>query len=102
MVLTSAGNRRADLEVLNICVAQQADLMLDVTLRHEFIGAGRDGTSASYAPLTTQIRSLRTPLLSRFASIATPIAIIGCRHPALQSWREHAQSTFFSHCAAPQ
>ena len=43
MVLTSAGNRRADLEVLNICVAQQADLMLDVTLRHEFIGAGRDG-----------------------------------------------------------
>jgi hypothetical protein len=43
MVLTSAGNQRADLEVLNIRVAQQTDLLVDVILRHDFIGAGRDG-----------------------------------------------------------
>ena len=43
MGLTSAGNRRADLEVLNIREAQQTDLLVDVTLRHDFIGAGRDG-----------------------------------------------------------
>jgi hypothetical protein len=45
MVLTSAGSRRADLEVLNIRVAQQTDLLIDVTLRHDFIGAGRYGGS---------------------------------------------------------
>ena len=39
-VLTSAGNRRADLEIRNIRVAQQTDLLLDVTLRYDFIGAG--------------------------------------------------------------
>jgi hypothetical protein len=43
MVLKSAGNRRAELEVLNIRVAQQTDLLVDVTLRHDFIGSGRDG-----------------------------------------------------------
>ena len=43
LVLTNEGNRRADLEVLNICVAQQTRLLVDVTLRHDFIGAGRDG-----------------------------------------------------------
>ncbi len=42
-VLTSEDNRRADLEVFNIRVAQQTDLLVDVTLRHNFIGAGRDG-----------------------------------------------------------
>ena len=41
MVLTS--NCRADLEVLSIRVVQQTDLLVDVTLRHNFIGAGRDG-----------------------------------------------------------
>jgi hypothetical protein len=30
-VLTSAGNRRADLEIRNIRVAQQTDLLVDVT-----------------------------------------------------------------------
>jgi len=39
-VLTSAGNRRADLEIRNTRVAQQTDLLLDVTLRYDFIGAG--------------------------------------------------------------
>jgi hypothetical protein len=42
-VLTSEGNRRADLEIRNIRVAQQTDLLVDVTLRHNFIGAGQIG-----------------------------------------------------------
>jgi hypothetical protein len=42
MVLTSAGNQRADLEVLNIRVAQPTDLLVDVTLRHDLIVAGQD------------------------------------------------------------
>jgi hypothetical protein len=45
-VLTSEGQRFADLEVLNIRMAQQTDLLVDVTsvtLRHDFIGAGRGG-----------------------------------------------------------
>ena len=42
-VLTSAGKQRADLEILNIQVAQQIDLLVDVTLRHDFVGAGHNG-----------------------------------------------------------
>jgi hypothetical protein len=43
-VLTSAGKQRADLEILNIQVAQQIDLLIvDVTLRHDFVGAGHNG-----------------------------------------------------------
>jgi hypothetical protein len=42
-VLTGEGNRRADLEIRNIRVAQQTDLLVDVTLRHHFIGAGHIG-----------------------------------------------------------
>ena len=41
-MLTSEGNR-ADLEVLNIRVSQQTRLLVAVILRHDFIGAGRDG-----------------------------------------------------------
>ena len=41
-VLTSEGNRRADLEIRNIRVAGQTELLVDVTLRLDFIGAGRD------------------------------------------------------------
>jgi hypothetical protein len=44
-VPTSAGNRRADLEIRNIRVAQQTDLLVDVTLRHDFIGPGHSGQS---------------------------------------------------------
>jgi hypothetical protein len=40
---SSEGNRRADLEIRNIRVAGQTDVLVDVTLRHDFIGAGRDG-----------------------------------------------------------
>jgi hypothetical protein len=39
-VLTSEGNRCADLEIRNI---GQTDLLVDVTLRHHFIGAGQIG-----------------------------------------------------------
>ena len=42
-MLTSEGNRRTDLEVLNIGVAQMTGLLVDVSLRQDFIGAGRDG-----------------------------------------------------------
>ena len=42
-VLTGAGKRRADLEILNIQVARQIDLLVDITLRHDFVGAGHDG-----------------------------------------------------------
>jgi hypothetical protein len=34
---------RCDLEVRNIRVAGKTDLLIDVTLRHPFIGAGRSG-----------------------------------------------------------
>jgi hypothetical protein len=39
-LLTSEGNRRADLEIRNIHMTQQTDLLVDVTIRHNFIGAG--------------------------------------------------------------
>jgi hypothetical protein len=45
-VLTSEGNRRTDLETLNLRPAQQTDLMVvvtSVTPRHDFISAGREG-----------------------------------------------------------
>ena len=42
-MLTSEGNRRADLEIRNIRVSQQTDLLVDVTLRNIFICAGQIG-----------------------------------------------------------
>jgi hypothetical protein len=42
-VLMSQGRRRADLEVCNIRVAQKNDLLIDVSIRHPFIGASRSG-----------------------------------------------------------
>jgi hypothetical protein len=42
-VLTSEGNRRADLEIRNIRVAGQTDLLVDVTVRHNFKGTGHNG-----------------------------------------------------------
>jgi hypothetical protein len=41
--LLKKGTRRADLEVRNIRVAGKTDLLIVVTLRHGFIGAGRSG-----------------------------------------------------------
>jgi hypothetical protein len=41
-VLTSAGKQRADLEILNIQVAHQINLLVDVTLRHDFVSAGHN------------------------------------------------------------
>lgn len=46
------GNRRAGIEILNIRVAQQIDLLVDVTLRHDFIGAGRWGYTGLYYTLS--------------------------------------------------
>ena len=42
-MLTSEGSRRADLEIRNIRLADKVDLLVDVTIRHDFIGAGRSG-----------------------------------------------------------
>jgi hypothetical protein len=36
-MLTSEGNHRTDLEIRNIRVAQQTDLLVDVTLRHDLV-----------------------------------------------------------------
>ena len=44
-VLTSEGHHRADLEIRNIRVAGQIDLLVDVTVRHDFKGAGHHGPS---------------------------------------------------------
>jgi hypothetical protein len=42
-VLPSEGTRRPNLEVRNIRVAGKTNLLIDVTLLHPFIGAGRSG-----------------------------------------------------------
>jgi len=42
-VLTSEGSRSSDLEIRNIRLAYKVDLLVDVTIRHDFIGAGRSG-----------------------------------------------------------
>ncbi len=42
-VLTSEGSRRADLEIRNIRLADKVNLLVDVTICHDFIGAGRSG-----------------------------------------------------------
>jgi hypothetical protein len=71
-VLTSAGNRRADLEIRNIRVAQQTDLLVDVPLRHDFIGAGHIGQNqGQLRNPTIRITSSRAPLPTRFATIVT-------------------------------
>jgi hypothetical protein len=47
-VLTSEGNRRADLEIRNIRMSQQTDLLVDVTVRHNFKGTGRNGQTKGH------------------------------------------------------
>ena len=42
-VMTSEGARRADIAIFGIDVLQHTDLLADATVRHDFIGAGRDG-----------------------------------------------------------
>jgi hypothetical protein len=42
-VLTSEGNCHAYLEICNIRVAGQTDLLVDVTVRHNFKGTGHNG-----------------------------------------------------------
>ena len=41
--MTSEGERRADIKISGIGVLQHDDLLADATVRHDFIGAGRDG-----------------------------------------------------------
>ena len=53
--LVSEGTRSPDLEVSSLRVAGKTDLLLDVTLRHPFIGAGRSGLTQG------QLRSPRQP-----------------------------------------
>jgi hypothetical protein len=74
-VLTSAGNRRADLEIRNIRVAQQTDLPVDVTLAVISSAPFTLGRiKASSATPTTRITSSRAPLPTRSATIVTHIA----------------------------
>ena len=42
-VMTSEMERRADIAIFGIGVLQHTDLLADATVRHDFIGAGRDG-----------------------------------------------------------
>jgi hypothetical protein len=77
-VLTSEGNRRADLEIRNIRVAQQTDLLVDVTVRHNFRGTGHNGqTQGQLRNPETRTTSSRAPLPTRSAIIAIHIAATG-------------------------
>ena len=62
-VLTSVDNRRADLEIRNMRVAGQTDLLLGITVRHNFkkvqVTMGR--LKASSATPTTRTTSSRSP-----------------------------------------
>ncbi len=42
-VLTSEGHRRGDLEIRNLRVAGQTDMLVDVTVCHDFKGSGHNG-----------------------------------------------------------
>ena len=42
-------SRRGNLEILNIRVVLQTDPLVDITLRHDFIGAGSVGITAHRA-----------------------------------------------------
>jgi hypothetical protein len=72
-------------------------LLEDVTLRYDFIGAGRDGglTHGKLRTPTTRTTSSRAPLPTRFAKIETPIAAIdrwlSCRHACLPRNRIHGE-----------
>ena len=62
VVLASAGNRRADLEVFNILrVAQQTNLLVDVTLRHDFIGTGPRAASTATSCVCTSSSPISEP-----------------------------------------
>jgi hypothetical protein len=86
-VLTSEGNRHADLEIRNIRVAGQTDLLVDVTVRQNFKGAGHDGqTQGQLRNPDNRTTSSRAPP-TRSAIIATHIAATGmwlfCRRACL-------------------
>ena len=74
-VLPNEGTRRADLEVHNIRVAGKTDLLIDVTLRHPFIGAGRSGlTQGQQSP-------------DQILESAAADKICNYRDPHLRNWQ---------------
>ena len=69
------GTRRADLEVRNIRMAGKTDLLIDVTLRHPFIGAGRSGlTQGQQSP-------------DQILESAAADKICNYRDPHLRNWQ---------------
>jgi hypothetical protein len=90
-VLPSEGTRRADLEVRNIRVAGKTDLLLDVTLRHLFIGAGRSGHTQGQLrnmllPVRTaahQLPSSRVRFAAHLLSFVIGTAVINTHTPLL-------------------
>ena len=92
--LTSGCSRvraTANLEIRNIRVAGQNDLLVDVTVRHNFKGTGHNGQTQGQLrnPDNPESRttSSRAPLPTRSAIIATHIAATGmwlfCRRACL-------------------
>jgi len=87
-VLTSEGNRRADLEIRDIRVAQQTESLVDVTLRHNFKGSGQNGqTQGQLRNPDNPDHILESAAPTRSAIIATHIAATGmwlfCRRACL-------------------
>jgi hypothetical protein len=87
-VLTSEGNRRADLEIRDIRVAQQTEWLVDVTLRHNFKGTGHNGqTQGQLRNPDNPDHILESAAPTRSATIATHIAATGmwlfCRRACL-------------------
>jgi hypothetical protein len=87
-VLTSEGNRHADLEIRNIRVTQQTNLLVDVTVRHDFIDAGHIGqTQLRPAPQPRKPRSQpreclcrQNPQLSRHILPQPACGFLACVH----------------------
>ena len=81
-VLTSEGNRRADLEIRNIRVPQQANLLVDVTVRHNFIGAGHIGQTQGQLRIPDNPDHILESAATRSATIATGMWL-SCRRACL-------------------
>ena len=93
MVLTSAGNQHADLEVLNIRVAQQTDLLVYVTLSHDFVNGLLELVFFEHV-----FRSLRVP--QSCCGAAQKIALLALSNVAERGIgiRGHALAMGPSHC----
>jgi hypothetical protein len=102
-VLTSEGNRGADLEMRNIRVAGQTDLLVDVTLRHDFIGAGRDGQTQGQLrnpdnpDHPRERRCRQDPQLSRHISPQPACGFFAGLHVYLATHPRRAIAFYFLH-----